>query len=526
MSEISGFDWWFRNREYVLRENLESVEATSMAAAARSARLSSQLSRLQGSLEHRLSALSAAFDAYVQLGDVREQLDAFGDTAAIRREAIAAIGMLGDGKPAKPVDVRGTGYWVAPATNAVIARVTAAPDTAAEAAIAGQEPDATLFLVAASGALGHGAEVAGSVVRLLHTEDGQLTAHQLDLWQAVLRGDFGSDAIKAVLSAWNDQLTAGPDDWWAWATEQGTLVGRDTLDWIEDQLENKPDDKPEEKPADSAADRSADDQQPKRTLRDLVLELINSGFGEEKQLLATARALRARIEHPESTPAGIDQDHSAEGSSETAAVVDVVRAGHLALPQSAARSAILTVLAPRLVNAVEPQATRLVTEQPAVTSVRVGGKSVEVTPQGPDQQALTAAIADLEARSAPAAGRGAIVGLGVATVVAVVVALVLALLGKVVWLVVLLLIAAVICGVLTVRAVLASRQEARRREAEAAERDKSIKEATERASTIQTTQRRLVRKTADQLDRIRAMVPLPAEQTAGPTAGTTAGPTG
>lgn len=514
MSEISGFDWWFRNREYVLRENLESVEATSMAAAARSARLSSQLSRLQGSLEHRLNALSAAFDAYVQLGDIREQLDAFGDTATIRREAIAAIGALGDGKQATPVNDRGSGYWVAAATNAVIARVSGAPDIPAETAIAGQDADAAMFLVAAPGALGRGAEVAGSVATLLHTDDGQLSGHQLDLWQAVLRGEFGPDVIKTVMIDWSDHLSARPAaDWWSWACEQGSRAGRDALDWIEDQVADLANHHDDQVASDSpAGGRLAppDDQQPERSLRDLVLELINSGFGDEKELLATARVLRARIEHPESTSPG-DQDHSGQPSQSTASVVDVVRAGYLRLQPSPARSEILTVLAPRLVDAIEPEAARLLTEQPAVTTVHIAGKSVEVTPQGPDRNALAAAVAGAQWTD-PAAGKGRLYGFGTATVVCAVIALVLALAGQAIWLVVLLLIVAVITGVLAVRTLQAARRQTAVRQSEAAERDKLIKEAVERTATVETAQRQLVRKTADQLDRIRALVSRPAEQ--------------
>ena len=43
------------------------------------------------SLASRIDALSTAFDAYVELGDLREQLDDFPDTAAVRRDASSAI---------------------------------------------------------------------------------------------------------------------------------------------------------------------------------------------------------------------------------------------------------------------------------------------------------------------------------------------------------------------------------------------------------------------------------------------------
>lgn len=503
MSDISGFDWWFRDRDYVLRENLEALQTSAAMAASRNASLSSQLSRLQGSLEHRLNALSSAFDAYVQLGDVREQLAAYGEAATIRREAMAAIGALGDGRPAESIDDRGTGYWVAAATNAVIARVSGTPDLAAEESLPGQESDAALFLVAALGALGHGAEVADRVARMLHSEDGSLDDHQVDLWHAAVRGDFGPDVIRNVLVDWNDQLRSRPDsDWWDWASRLGSQVGRDALGWIEYQASDQIDGHDRGAPGLATSQPDGGDQQPAGGgLRGLVLELINSGFGDEKQLLATARELRSKIEHPGSTmPA---DDTAAQPGTP---IIEVVRTSYAALAPSPVRSEILAALAPSLAAAVEAEAPGLLSEVPAVVRLRIAGVSVDVTPTGPDRQALDKAVAVATASTDPRASKARLYGFGIAAAACAAIALVLAVAGLLTWLVVLLLIAAVITGVLAIRTLLAARRETDRLAREAADRDRSITEAVERADRSQMAQREAVRKTADQLDRIQALL--------------------
>jgi hypothetical protein len=526
MSEISGFDWWFRDRDNVLRENLAVLEATSAAAASRSARLSSRLSRLQGSLEHRLTALSAAFDAYVQLGDIREQLAAYGDTAAIRREAVAAIGALGDGRRATPVDDRGTGYWVAPATNALIARFSGSPDPAAEAALGSQDPDATWFLVAAAGALGRGPELVDGAFELLQINDGRLDDRQLTLWRAVIRDEFGPDLLPRVLTDWNDHLAyRQQDNWWSWASQQGLSTGRDTLDWIEDQASALSTADPDlasaavpggapDAHADDGADHGADhwaggtaagDHQPQSGLRSLVLDLINSGFGEEKQLLATARQLRAKIEHPDGASTPTREDETRHDTS----VIDLVRSSFVELPLSPARAALGAAIMTTLMAAAEAEAPELLTEKPAVVTLRIAGTSVEVTPDGPDRPALTSATAVADLSTDPAAATSRLYAFGGAAAGCAVIALVFALTGTAIWLAVLLLIAAVIAGILAVRTLLARRRDAERRQQRAADRDRAISEAVQKANGIRSASRQSVQRTADQLDRLRTLIGRP-----------------
>ncbi len=54
-----------------------------------------------------LGALSTAFDPYVEVGDVREQLAGYPETASGRQDVVRAIEDLGAGGPPRP-STRGT----------------------------------------------------------------------------------------------------------------------------------------------------------------------------------------------------------------------------------------------------------------------------------------------------------------------------------------------------------------------------------------------------------------------------------
>ena len=149
-------DWsWFwageGGRDRLLREEIEGLQATASASSAHSARLSSQLRTLQGSMESRVTALSTAFDAYVELGDVREQLAGYPDTSAARREVRKAFDVLAQGGVPEPVDAGEVDYWLVGAANEVVALASGSTGTAATLATGSTGPEHELFVVAALG---------------------------------------------------------------------------------------------------------------------------------------------------------------------------------------------------------------------------------------------------------------------------------------------------------------------------------------------------------------------------------------
>ncbi len=185
-------DWqWFwageGGRDRILRDEVEGLHAQLSSASSQTHRLSSQLASLSGSIETRLNALSEAFDAYVELGDVREELAAYGEPAAVRRSVMGAIDALAGGRPATPVDPLGLDYWLPYAMNAVIGLVDGRPDPAALDRARALAPEADTFVVATCGALGHGPAVADLLPTVL-ANDGELTEHQQRIWRAAATG--------------------------------------------------------------------------------------------------------------------------------------------------------------------------------------------------------------------------------------------------------------------------------------------------------------------------------------------------
>ncbi len=125
------WDWFWAGeggRDNLLRSEIEGLHSQASAARSQAARLSSQLAKVQGSMETRLSALAAAFDAYVELGDVREQLAGYPDTSAVRRDATAAFEVLTRGGIPERLPDRTPDYWLTDAMNAVIALAAGHPD--------------------------------------------------------------------------------------------------------------------------------------------------------------------------------------------------------------------------------------------------------------------------------------------------------------------------------------------------------------------------------------------------------------
>ena len=132
-------------RDNLLQSEIEGLHSQASAARSQAARLSSQLAKVQGSMETRLSALAAAFDAYVELGDVREQLAGDPDTSAVRRNATAAFEVLTRGGIPERLPDSTADYWLADAMNAVIALAAGSPDRVADARAVALDRDAELF---------------------------------------------------------------------------------------------------------------------------------------------------------------------------------------------------------------------------------------------------------------------------------------------------------------------------------------------------------------------------------------------
>lgn len=409
-----SFGWTFGNewtRDRILADRVAGIESH---AAATTSRLRSQLTKVQGNLEKRLDALTTAFDAYVELGDIREQLLAHADTSGSRRQAAQAFEAMLEGRTAPPMDTLDGQYWLPYAVNALIAIVEGGTAPADEEAARRLTPDADRFIVVAAGALGRGETVRGRVADLL-VGDRTLTDAQALLWDAAQEGVYG-DVLPSIRSAWAATLDDPDlDDWQDWTANEAGADPQKQLAWLDRETGDRvpePVDYVGPEPDDATTGNVANDltdlPPSVEALRATVTEMIEAGIGEEQELLTRARELRARIEDPEgaarqettrrrperlfAAAAGEDED----GDAAQPEIAAVVRSTWLSAPVgSSLRSELDGWVRPGL--AATARAITLSSPQPAVATARSAGGSVEVLAGGPkDPKRVRAATSNIE----------------------------------------------------------------------------------------------------------------------------------
>lgn len=418
-------------RDRILRREVESLHASLSDASEQTTRLSSQLANLSGSIETRLNALSRAFDAYVELGDIREELLAYEEPAAVRRDVRGAIEALAGGRPATPIDPGDLDYWLPYAMNAVIGLVQGQLDNDALHQARALAPETDLFVVAACGALGHGEAVVDLLPTVL-AADHDLTAHQRAVWRAATAGVFG-DPGDLPSTAWRlEQTSASAADWLAWVRGYARTPAAGVA-WLH-ALVNDPSSLPAKAAVDPAADYAllegfapspppsagTDSEVDRRQdLRTVVTQLVGRGMAAETELLRRARELRALIESPEGGGA-------ADAELEQATVVsEVRRALVLPLMPPAVRVSLLALAAPNLLAAAEELTATAKAESPRREVLRTDGGEVVVTSSGADSDVVAGSMSRIDA--AYRAALAPLIGWSIATGVAAMASLLLGL---------------------------------------------------------------------------------------------------
>ncbi len=523
-------DWqWFwageGGRDRILRDEVEGLHARLSSASSQTHRLSSQLATLTGSIESRLNALSAAFDAYVELGDVREQLAVYQEPAAVRRAVMAAIDALAGGRPASSVDPRGLDYWLPYAMNAVIGLVEGRPDPVAHDLARSLSPDADLFVVATCGALGRGAAVA-DLLPVVLVSDTELTEHQQRIWRAATTGVFGElgDDLGEV---WRPVLDREPvTGWSAWVTSHAASPSAG-VSWLravvtppapvpapvpvtemrtgaDTPLGHLP---AERADADSRARDAADGISPSVELRTVAGELIGRGLPAEADLLQRSRELRGLIEQPSA-------NRSAGPEAAPVTVVSAVREA-LERPSTSesVRTTLLSWVSAPLAAVVDERVAAASAVPAAQETLRGSGGLVVVTSAGADPASVAAGLARLQAAHQVSTTRT--VGWAIGTGVIALLTLVLAVAGSGwAWLFAI----ATVVGALATLQQVRSRRATRQAGNEALQRfQQQLREATERAdATEQKRSAALVQLTGEAADlRGRLLRPVSASDQAG-----------
>jgi hypothetical protein len=203
-------DYGQSRRIQSLREDMSALNSSLAQARSSTRRLQSELSKVTGSLEQRLNRLSVAFDAFVELSDLRMTLALFDEHAKVRHRARQLFGE--NPLPGELSDV--DGYWLAPALAGLQATVDGMPAGAAlELARQRDTHRAPLFHTLALVLLGRQDLVGPAVLTdLLPEIEAETPVYQRALWTLAADGFLGAAGSDALLKIGSASLGAVPGE--------------------------------------------------------------------------------------------------------------------------------------------------------------------------------------------------------------------------------------------------------------------------------------------------------------------------
>ncbi|MDQ3789949.1 MAG: hypothetical protein M3422_22250, partial [Actinomycetota bacterium] len=392
-------DWWtdYRQNKRLagLEEDLGYVSASLSQARASQNRLKAELSKVSGSLEQRLNRLSAAFDAFVEISDLRVTLGLFDSHGRVRHQAKQLLAGAG------VADVSDAdGYWLAPALIALRGVADGVVDDEALALAMARDPWRTsAFHVLLTSVVG-GRSTVPTLAPALPPLPQEVPAYQRAVWLLAADGFFGADGCELARERCAE-LVAGVTD--------GSLVTalRDVAAPRADvQVPKELDGGGSMADALQACERLAvlrtwvtealggytnePDGEPDELARTSLELLIDEGSPVELPLLARERELRAVIEGSEAAKSTWD--------SPVGTATEMLRAD-LTSDRPNRRALATRASGPVLVTVAEKLAEAARVEAPSSLDVRTRFGRVTITPTGPDATSMRKAL-DLAERSA------------------------------------------------------------------------------------------------------------------------------
>jgi len=396
-SDSSGPQWWWSDyhRERWERDNIQDLQASVSAASGHASRLRSQLTQVQGDLSQKVDRLAAAFDAFVELSDIRAELAIHGDAAVARHRVRQMLAAITAGQPPAALELPDVDrYWLVPAARALQAQLTG--DSAAAdrfAAEAGEfDPARSAYFLAAAARLAGPTELDDAqLTALLPASSGpDVNRAQRLCWLATAAGAFGPTGRDVLAGVLRTAVGAPPEGQplpEPWATTASPGAGADsTLDALtalhKSCIEPEPDA--------AAADTDAGPSPMLVPLRELVGSLVDEGDEPERALLRRVDELRAVVEDGTAPPAYRPWDEAA-GTVVELVHTDIVGGG----APAGARPVAVRAAVPWLRALVQQIADRGRISSLEASSVRIRGQEVSITAGGPDQAALSAIKAEV-----------------------------------------------------------------------------------------------------------------------------------
>lgn len=392
-------NWWTdyqqNKRLRGLEDDLSSVSASLASARSSQRKLNAELSKVRGSLEQRLDRLSAAFDAFVEISDLRVTLGLFDAQGRVRHQARQLLAAAGPEGEVSDVD----GYWLPPALSALRVGVDGVTDTESLDLARGRDAErAAIFYILGAGLLGGRTTVTEAMLAdALPVPGTTQPRFQRAMWTLAADGFFGEAGWELVRRRGTEFVHALPADRRAGAVDgirsiatkgaKVTSVPRDIeglgdlgsalaaaagleamRTWVEETLEARTNEPPAE--VDPA-------------VRPVVELLVDEGSPVELPLLQRERELRAVIEGKGSQPPAWD------GSAGD--TVDLLRADLADAAHPNRRAVALRSCGELVVAAAEKLAATARTDAPYRVQARTRQGLVTITGDGPDAGSLAKA---------------------------------------------------------------------------------------------------------------------------------------
>lgn len=411
-------NWWTdytQNKKIRgLEEDLSYVSSSLSQARASTDRLKAELSKVSGSMEQRLTRLSAAFDAFVEISDLRVTLGLFDEHGRVRHQTrqLLAGSSIGDVTDAE-------GYWLAPALVALRGVADGAVDVDALSLAEARDSLRTrTFHVLLAAVLG-GRQPS---VEVLSSLPESVPMYQRAVWLLAADGFFGPEGWERCASLVGERAGDSLEDTVRSLAAPRTVLkvpkeldGGDDLatalqacakltalrEWVTTTLDGYTG-----KPA------SAPDPLVRRSL-DL---LVDEGSPVELPLLARERELRAVIEGRDSAREVWD--------SPVGSAVELLRSD-LSAEHADRRALALRASAPVVLSVAAKLEATATAAPPSSLEIRTRFGPVTITPTEPDRASLAKAIETVDRVSVVESRRRQIAyGAAVAAVVFVVLAII------------------------------------------------------------------------------------------------------
>lgn len=445
MSDFSWTQYGLDKRQNRRIEELESSLWSQMSTQRSQARkLQAQLAQVQGTMEQRLARLAKAFDAFVELSDLREELRAFQSSAEARHHTRRMlVGLVSAETTTRDGISDVDGYWLPPAATAVASAShddTAAADTALATARQRDADRCDLFFCVGLLMAGRPEQAVDQLDALLDLHaDKPVTHAQRVLWQAAADGEFGEDGRTLITRKLADVVVdlspgARTTQVAAWRTLADGLAGSVAVpsalkrsgrtvpagvlapaqaatrlerlrSWCEERLA------PPTDPSTAPSDTDAADP-----LFAMLQGLVDEGTPEEQPLLNRVAELRRVVEAEGGDPPPAPTRWHNPLDDPLALLHADASSG--ATPGQ--RAVAVRAVAPLLSTVADQLATEAGRPVPSDVDMRVGRHTIRYGPEGPDEVTVAKAQAANRSAAPPRDQRSVYVGWGLAGLGAVV----------------------------------------------------------------------------------------------------------